>query len=737
MERIVLWIRCFPPTRAEHDSPELVERWLEEIRLRAYTVGGTTLARIGASIAIAFGAHDLEEAIDLALDVLAEAEEGATGGLDAAIGVGMGVVQEADEGALGSAIDRAQLLANRAKAGELVLDQDTREVAQATFLFDRNVGGGAMALRGTAIDRGSPRRATARLSVAYLSKPRVPPGLREELAAIEELARREDTACIVLRAPSGAGAMGYLDALRDDLKPSLVLELAGVPGALEPLGSFRFALQRAAATGKTPPPELAGLFAAIQEGEPPPRAELEERLIEGLAAVGRPWILIDPIGLVDVETLRLAARVARRTPVFLSIRSAVDASLPAALEGLPFESFVLPPLRSDEAKAVARTILGDDEADDVVRRVAVLGGDTVLGVEEAARTLVAAGDLVHDGDSFRWRTKPRGGARAIPIDALLQERLTSLEELPMRMLEVVCVSPQGLGASELAYVAEADGLDEGRQGEALSRLKQEALITGRHEPSSEHLRQMVVLSMPPGRVAELHRFLADAIAAHSPGRLAWATVGFCQSEGGQPEDGARAVLEAADAALALEFADGARRLAAAAVQLFPSADTRAAAARISRQALSDDDEPRPKGDRISLRAVHALMQGDVESVERALDMAVAEGRDLAATDRVRAMAFLARGDTASAMAAMARARTASGTNLRSRTRDALTLAWIFLQSGEVEHCVRAALDALAAARRNDDTRGEEAALKTLASAYARVERPEDEATLLAASPAPV
>ena len=81
--------------------------------------------------------------------------------------------------------------------------------------------------------------------------------------------------------------------------------------------------------------------------------------------------------------------------------------------------------------------------------------------------------------------------------------------------------------------------------------------------------------MPPGRVAELHRFLADAIAAHSPGRLAWATVGFCQSEGGQPEDGARAVLEAADAALALEFADGARRLAAAAVQLFPSADTRA------------------------------------------------------------------------------------------------------------------------------------------------------------------
>lgn len=301
----------------------------------------------------------------------------------------------------------------------------------------------------------------------------------------------------------------------------------------------------------------------------------------------------------------------------------------------------------------------------------------------------------------------------------------------MRMLESVCVCPQGISALELAYVAEADGLDEGRQEEALGRLKSEALLDERNEPSSEHLRQMVVMSMPPARLAELHRFLADAVAAQSAGPLAWATVGFCQAEGGQPEDGARAVLEAADAALELELEDGARRLAAAAVKIFPSADTRAAAARISRAAVTVDG-PRPQGDRISLRAVHALMNGDVESVERALDMAVAEGRDLAATDRVRAMAFLARGDTASAMAAMARARSASEGNLKSRTRDALTLAWIFLQSGEVEHCVRAALDALAAARRTEDERGEGAALKTLASAYARMERPEDEALLIAA-----
>jgi hypothetical protein len=239
--------------------------------------------------------------------------------------------------------------------------------------------------------------------------------------------------------------------------------------------------------------------------------------------------------------------------------------------------------------------------------------------------------------------------------------------------------------------------------------------------------------MPPARLAELHRFLADAIASQSAGPLAWATVGFCLAEGGQPEDGAKAVLEAAEAALELKLEDGARRLAAAAVQLFPSADTRAAAARISRSAVHES-EPRPQTERISLRAVHALMQGDVDSVERALDMAVAEGRDLAATDRVRAMAFLARGDTASAMAALARAREAGDGDLRSRTRDALTLAWVFLQSGEVEACVRAALDALAAARRNDDERGQVAAMKTLASAYRRIDWEAEQERILAAVP---
>lgn len=731
MERVVLWHRCFPPTRAELDSPEVVERWLEELALRAYTVGGSTLARAGGSIAIAFGAHDLEAAIDLALDVLDEVEDGALGGLPVAIGVGMGLVQETPEGPLGSAIDRAQLLANRARQGELVVDAATREIAEATFLFDRGVGTGAAAFRGTSVDRKVPRRASARLSVAYLKTPRIPDRLRQELGRIEELARTEESACVVLRAPSGAGATGYLAMLEDDLSPPLVLHVAGVPGALEPLGSLRFALKRALEERADPPEALADVVAKLVDGEPPPRKELEATLVEGFRTMGRPWLFVDPIGLVDVETMRLLASIARATPVFVSVRCAVEAPLPAPLQGLEFESFVLPPLSSDDAKAVARTILGDEEEADIVRRVAVLGGDTIVGIEEAARTLVASGDLVHDGDAFRWRVKARTGARAIPIDALLQERLASLEELPMRMLETVCVCPQGTSASELSYVAEADGLDEGRQGEALGRLKSEALVDERNEPSSEHLRQMVVISMPPARLAELHRFLADAIASQSAGALAWATVGFCQAEGGQPEDGAKALLEAADAALELQLEDGARRLAAAAVKIFPSADTRAAAARISRAAVSVDG-PRPKGDRISLRAVHALMKGDVESVERALDMAVAEGRDLAATDRVRAMAFLARGDTASAMAAMARARNASEGNLKSRTRDALTLAWIFLQSGEVEHCVRAALDALAAARRTEDERGEAAALKTLASAYARVERSEDEALLVAA-----
>ena len=738
MERVVLWHRCFPPTRLELDAPEVVERWLEELRLRAYTVGGKVLARAGGSLAVAFETHDLELAIDLALDILEEADAGALGGLPVAIGVGAGPLTESPEGMLGAAIDRAQVLANLGREGELVLDPRSQALAQSTFLFERGVGAGAAALRGATIDRRVPRRATCRLSIAYLGRPSVPQSLHDALAEVKEMAASKVARCAALRAPSGTGAAGYLQALADSLCPPLVLHMAGVPGALEPLGSLRYALRRARFEPGVASPDVERLLKRLSNADPPPRLELIEQLGTFFSSLGRPWVVIDPVGLVDMETLRLVAQLVRDIPLFVVIRSPVEAPLPPPFESLGFNDFVLPPLRTEDTKWVARTILGDEDTpDEIVRRVAVLGGDTVLGVEEAARTLVASGDLIHDGESFQWRGKPRGGAQAIPIDALLQERLSSLEKLPMRMLEAVCVCPLGVSSEELAFVASADDLDDPSQADALSRLRQEALIRRDGEPSSEHLRQLVLLSMPPARSAELHRFFADAITTQNTGPLAWATVGFCQAEGGQPAEGASGLLEAATAALALGYQDGARRLAAAAVQLYPSAQTRTLAAQVSRAAIASDDA-RPREDSISLRAVHALLQGDVEAVERTLDAAVAEGRDISATDRMRAMALLARGDTAGAMAAMARARDARGPRApaKTRTRDALTLAWIFLQAGQMEDCVRAALDALGSARMDTDARGQVAALKTLASAYTRVQRLEDAERILAATAGP-
>ncbi|MCU0676095.1 MAG: tetratricopeptide repeat protein, partial [Myxococcota bacterium] len=87
-----------------------------------------------------------------------------------------------------------------------------------------------------------------------------------------------------------------------------------------------------------------------------------------------------------------------------------------------------------------------------------------------------------------------------------------------------------------------------------------------------------------------------------------------------------------------------------------------------------------------------------------VDAAIAEGRDLAAADRVRAMAYLAKGDPARAMEVFERLARNTAREPRARARSALTLAWIRLHSGDATEAIRAALEALALVRRLKDPR---------------------------------
>ncbi len=737
MDRLVLWHRVFPPTRLEQDDPDRVAEWIGAITERLRGAGADPLGALGGSTCVAFELTELREALEAALRLMRNLEEGDLAPLGASVGIATGEVVRIGDLAVGSAIDRAQLLAGRARKGEIVVDQATHELCANVFLFGRSVGTGAAALRGRAIDRIMPRRALCRASIAKLKTDVVPPAIAEALTDVREVAARGQ-GHIVLRSPWGGGALRYTSELEAELGPPMVLRLSSVPGGLEPFGSLRLGLLRLHGRPEDVASSMGEVLGSVARGVPVPPAELREALKTHL---GRgTWIVLDPVPSIDPSTLSLVGTIAASAAVVTLARIPVDGPLPQPLRGLGWREVLLPPLRVEDAKEVARAVLGPDTDEEVVRRVAVLGGDTPLGVVEAARTLVAVGDLIHDGGRFTWRVSPRTGVRSIPTEDLLTERLAGLEDAPMRLLEAIAMTPPGTPRLLVATVAERDGLSMEVRRDATVRLRSEAWIADgtQLQPSSELLRRVVMHRMPPARIAELSRFIAEATreSRWGAGPMVEATVGYYLAEGGDTEEGALALLRTAEALLAVGYRNAPRRLAAAAVQMHPLGSIRAEASRIVRADSNGNPDAGtpPAGDRVSQVAVSALLAGDIDVVERTIEAAIAQGRDLAAADRVRAMAHLAKGDTNAAMKAFARLRRQNPDDLRGRARASLTLAWILLHSGDAEGGVRASLDALASTRRLKDPRGEAAALHTMAACYRSLGRTEEADRIADAAP---
>lgn len=777
MERFVLWHRIVPRAHDEGDGRESDAQWPRFVASRMRAAGGDILAVVGGAVVAGFDLPDVADALDASLGLLDEADRNAAGeeGGAVAVGVALGEVREVEAldgdraGHVGTAIDRAQMLANRARAGEVVLDPNAHEAAGGLYLFGRQVGSGAAALRGQAIDRRQPKRDDCRRFVRHLRPAPVPPLAEEMLTSVRDLVERPGVHRVVLRGPAGAGAAAWMAALERELEPPLVLRLAGVPAALEPLGSLRRGLCRAwgAPPAVAAAVEAMGVSKAASDklmrmatGEAMPTDEAVDALRQLLAGASLggagAWILLDPAVAIDPATLEVVARVLHTSDLhaLCLLRLGMEAPLPEALAGGgELTERVLPPLRTSDARAVAEVVLGEEPGSEVARRVAVLGGETPLGVEEAARTLVASGDLVYDGERFVWRVGPRAGMRAIPTEALMDERLGTLHGDSHRVLEVACSVPLGTPPSVVERVARLDGLSEQACGESLEQLRREAFIhDGPHvHPVSETLRQVVLQSMPPARTAELHRFVAMALRQEPHGGFALGTIGYCLAEGGQGPEGARALLEAARAALGAGFTRSAVRLAAAAVQFDPSQETRVAAAAVSRSTSSRPSAPgdaptspgvvsAPPEDEEGLhalvqRTVRAMLRRDYDAAERFIDMAIAEGCDRTSAERIRSVALLARGDTAAAMEALSRTHAGDERDGRRAVRAGLTRALVQLHGGEPHDAVRAALEALATSRDLRDPRGEAAALHILATCYRVLGREGEASALEDASPA--
>ncbi|MBT8452137.1 MAG: hypothetical protein KJO40_09250, partial [Deltaproteobacteria bacterium] len=163
MERFVLWHRILPPAFEEEETTAAAGQWARYVTNEVKNAGGEVMSSLAGTVVAHFALHELKSAINLALRLLAEAESQPVParGLPIAFGIATGEIHKAADDLgrptnSGGAIDRAQLLANQAHAGEVVLDVESREAASRTYLFGRSVSTSSFALHGEAIDRNRP-----------------------------------------------------------------------------------------------------------------------------------------------------------------------------------------------------------------------------------------------------------------------------------------------------------------------------------------------------------------------------------------------------------------------------------------------------------------------------------------------------------------------------------------------------------------------------------------------------
>jgi tetratricopeptide (TPR) repeat protein len=115
------------------------------------------------------------------------------------------------------------------------------------------------------------------------------------------------------------------------------------------------------------------------------------------------------------------------------------------------------------------------------------------------------------------------------------------------------------------------------------------------------------------------------------------------------------------------------------------------------------------------QALRGIRSRDFESVDRALELMVAAGRDGAYVDRIRGLSRLEKGDRSAAVQLFARARSRERNQDGPRVR--LTHALVAFHDNDLPGAIREALRALALTRARGDLLGETAALRALSAFY--------------------
>ncbi len=777
MERLIVWQRWCPPPEPSPEAVAQANLWRIQARERMTGLGAELVSELGGTIVSSCAPDELGAVIEACLSLARDVEQ------DEDLEVGS-VAQAVTLGSLerahpqgpwvGDAIDRAQALANYADAGDVVLDQAAQTRSSQTYLFSGELRAGT-SISGALLDRDYPHRARCADALARLSVPNLPLSAQVQFDAFRRLANTLGRQRVVLVAPYGSGATAWLTRVEADMRPSAWLNIRGLGAGFAPLSGLRYALSRLTGSAslekvldsaEEPDRQALTVLSAIRDGGVARRRDATMALRQ---YVGRCWeitgrralVSVNPVALIDPATLSVVAEVARDggPDCFVVMRVLPDTKPPEAfVRAGSLAEVRVPSLPQPDARSLAQALLGKSTAIEIARRAAAMGGTTVLGVAEAVRVLVSSGDIVPAESGFRWRRGPSARTQMTSVEALIEERVDELDEETRRVLEILAWVPDPGERALISDVVAVDGMALPALERAIEELALKAFIDKRGSDVwlSHTVRRVVLEGMSPARAPDLSLRVAGALARLCGERslFARADVAFYLARGGRPQSAVDTLLEAAMAAAQHGFVRSGVRLAAAAVECNPSAETRRKAATIAEglgrsvvgpPLMSTSDgktkpeerlshelpqlSPEKLGEQAIDQALRGLRNRDYESVERALELMVAAGCDGAHVDRIRGLSRLAKGDRPGAIQQFARAK--------SRERDAdsararLTRALLAYHDNDLPSAVREALGALAQTRARGDALGETASLRALAAFYQALGR-ESEANELSA-----
>ncbi|HET8940002.1 MAG TPA: hypothetical protein VFN67_41460 [Polyangiales bacterium] len=775
-ERTVLWIRSVPEQDAAQTSHA---PWLMHVQATLDARGGEIELGLGLCVIASFDGLDLEAAVSCARELVEEARAFQPAYV-VHIGLALGEVGRPDPAerhyCSGAAWDRAQTLSHRARANEIVFDEVAEQRGQEKWLFAREVMGGRVP--GYVLEPDHFSKAQCRLALSQLRTTALPNSSLQVLEELLRLRARPTQQRLLLRAFSEVAAFQCVERLLAHHPPPLLLVVGSNAGCLRPLGSLALALRRAWPSEQVfelvqMQPAQRACLEALMHGAAVQRADVVEALSgllhDHVTPDDRPHIVFEQLPEIDPASLAVLAEVLMSPEItaFVIMTLTTEASAPAQLlSAHEISELQLPPLSLEERAAVAAAALSRTSIDELALRVAALGGPDGFGLTEALRTLIGSGDLIWDSKMFGWRHGPRQGAGIVPVEALITERVVGLPASAYRVLEAICCAPRQMGTAFIAALSKRDGLDTDAFQSGLAALIREGWVDDTHDMSATNatVRAAMRNLIPPARAAELHGYAAELARSYMPEPcFGSGEVAYHLFEAGALAEAARALVEAAHAAMDMGFQRMALRLLATAVEWEPSTQIRKAARALARSvrppapppALGDSETLRandletvdsqradaePDGAFVTMGqsalklALAALTRRDFEATERWLDAMLADGGSLAPALRVLALSHLMRGDPDSAVAVLQR-RQEEEAPASTRARDMLCWGLVRLAQGDPSQAIRMSLASLSLARQQTDLRGEAAALQVMSFAYRSLDRGDDALQLEAAATA--